>query len=166
MMIEVIDKFLDQKYMEQIQNILIDSAEFPWYYNSSVVHQEKTSNYQFIHMFYNNMIVQSHYYELLLPCIEKLNVLSLIRIKSNLIPRTATHIEHGYHVDTLATETVHKTAVLYVNTNDGYTVFRNGERVQSIANRLVVFDSNIEHSGSTCTDENIRVVINFNYVKK
>lgn len=165
-MVEVIDNFLDSKYMEQIQHALIHSYEFPWYYQNSVVYNERGGNFQFTHMFYNKMIAQSRYYELLLPCIEQLNVLSLIKIKSNLITRTSTHIEHGYHTDTLETKTVHKTAVLYVNTNNGYTIFKDGRKVQSIANRLALFDSNIEHSGSSCTDENVRVVINFNYVEK
>jgi hypothetical protein len=163
MNIKVIDNFLDFNNFKNIQHVLMRSASFPWYYNDSVVFEEKNENYQFTHIFYNKLTVQSSYYELLLPCIEKLNVFSLVRIKSNLIPRTAVHKEHGYHCDSRDTKNVHKTAVLYVNTNNGYTIFKNGDKVVSIANRLVVFDSDVEHSGSSCTDENVRVVINFNY---
>ena len=73
-----------------------------------------------------------------------------------------------------------KTAAFYINTNNGYTKFRrewgdwavvNGypedpdhERiVESRSNRMVIFDSNLEHSGYTCTDEKVRVLVNFNY---
>ena len=49
-----------------------------------------------------------------------------------------------------------------MNTNDGYTEFENGHRVESVANRVVIFDSNIKHTGVSCTDEKRRVVINFN----
>jgi len=44
-------------------------------------------------------------------------------------------------------------------------VGRTLSKVESVANRLVEFDSNLEHTGSSCTDENIRVVINLNYFK-
>ena len=56
------------------------------------------------------------------------------------------------------------TAILYINTNNGWTRFKKGARVKSIANRIVIFDSNLEHSGVTCTDEKRRVVMNFNYI--
>ena len=36
-------------------------------------------------------------------------------------------------------------------------------KINCIANRLVIFDSSLEHAGFTCTDEDTRVVINFNY---
>ena len=56
-----------------------------------------------------------------------------------------------------------KTAVFYINTNNGWTEFKKGGKVKSVANRIVIFDSKLEHSGVTCTDENKRVVMNFNY---
>ena len=55
------------------------------------------------------------------------------------------------------------TAVFYVNTNNGYTIFESGEKVSSVENRMVIFDSNILHTGTTCTDERVRCVLNFNY---
>ena len=33
-----------------------------------------------------------------------------------------------------------KTALFYLNTNDGYTKFESGEIVETVANRLVIFD--------------------------
>jgi len=44
-------------------------------------------------------------------------------------------------------------------------MFESGERVGSLENRLVVFDSNIMHSGHSQTDTNIRVVLNLNYIE-
>ena len=40
-----------------------------------------------------------------------------------------------------------------------------GTKVESIANRMITFPSNMKHTGTSCTDEKIRVVINFNYFK-
>ena len=58
------------------------------------------------------------------------------------------------------------TSILYVNTNNGYTKFEDGTIVESVANRLVSFPSNMKHTGTSCTDEKTRVVINFNYFSK
>jgi hypothetical protein len=167
--VKVIDNFLDLKYLEQLQNTCIHGAQFPWYYNESVVYQEKIlDNYQFTHMFYNQMVPQSDFYKFLSPILEQLNILSLIRIKANLIPKNSTIIEHGYHTDVydVGVGVIHKTAVLYLNTNNGYTLFRDGTRVNSLANRIAIFDSTMEHTGTTCTDQKCRVVINFNYFEK
>ena len=57
-----------------------------------------------------------------------------------------------------------KTAVFYINTNDGYTEFESGVRVSSVANRVCIFDSNLEHRGTTHSEGgHQRVVVNFNY---
>ncbi len=56
-----------------------------------------------------------------------------------------------------------KTSIFYVNTNNGYTKFEDGTIVESVANRMVIFPANIKHTGTTCSDEKRRVVINFNY---
>ena len=53
-----------------------------------------------------------------------------------------------------------------INTNNGYTEFENGEKVKSVANRLVMFPSNFEHRGVTQTDEQTRIMINFNFLKR
>lgn len=167
--IKLIDNFLDKNYFSQIQQTLIHESQFPWYYNESVVYEENNlDNYQFTHMFYNNMAPQSDFYRFIIPILEKLNVLSLIRIKANLIPKNADIIEHGYHTDlySVGSSIVHKTAVLYLNTNNGYTLFRDGSKVNSLANRICIFNSDLEHTGTTCTDEKCRVVINLNYFEK
>ena len=56
------------------------------------------------------------------------------------------------------------TSVYYINTNNGYAEFENGEKVESVENRIVKFQSNLKHRGTTCTNEQTRVVINFNYL--
>ena len=58
------------------------------------------------------------------------------------------------------------TAIFYINTNNGYTEFEDGTRVESVANRIVNFPANLKHRGTRCTDQKIRIVINFNYFKK
>ena len=81
------------------------------------------------------------------------------RIKANLTFKTPT-IEPGpYHYDYKDM----KTAVFYINTNNGYTEFENGVRVKSVANRYLSFDTPLSHRAISCTDELRRIVVNFNY---
>ena len=49
-----------------------------------------------------------------------------------------------------------------------YTVIKTKnklEKVDSIANRLVVFSSSLSHKGTNSTNCKNRMVINFNYIK-
>ena len=91
------------------------------------------------------------------------------KIKANLLTRTPNIIENSFHVDeTGRPEKKLKqltTSIFYVNTNNGYTKFEDGTKVESIANRMVTFPTNMKHTGTSCTDERTRVVINFNYFK-
>lgn len=57
-----------------------------------------------------------------------------------------------------------KTAIFYINTNNGYTKFNIKKKiVKSKANRLVKFPAKIKHTGTTCTDKDERIVLNINY---
>ena len=40
-----------------------------------------------------------------------------------------------------------------------------GKIIKSIGNRMITFDSNLQHQSVSATDQKIRVVINFNYFK-
>ena len=78
-------------------------------------------------------------------------------------PETQKIIEHGFHIDNPISKTSkQKTAILYINTNNGYTKFKK-LKVNSEENKMIIFNSKEEHTGSSCTDQEFRVVINFNY---
>ena len=166
---QVLDNFLSEEDFFELEKGMIN-GDFPWYFNSAIVggellEQEKKepSKFQFVHSFYNEYGVNSGGFELLSPILEKIGVQKLFRIKANLIPRTEEIIEHGFHTDYDPEKLKCLTAVFYLNTNDGYTIFADGTKVESVANRLLMFDSDLSHSGTSCTNEKIRVVINFNY---
>ena len=93
--------------------------------------------------------------------------MSLWRIKANLLIRTPNIVENTFHVDIgdFSEEKLKQwtTSILYINTNNGYTKFEDGTKVESVANRMVIFPSNMKHTGTSCTDEKRRIVINFNY---
>ena len=162
---QVIDNFLPEYHFRQISNIIL-GVEFPWYFNDSAV-RRGDGGYQFVHTLYNidRGGIDSQSYSLFDIVQQKLGVKRLDRIKLNLNPKTVFHRKGGYHCDNNLRDTYQhtKTAVLYLNTNNGWTEFKKGGKVKSVANRMVIFDSNVEHQGVTCTDEKRRVVINFNY---
>jgi hypothetical protein len=163
----LIDNFIDEKSFKKIQQ-LFWSQEFPWFY-SDCVNYSGDEHYQFTHLFYHHNLPMSSFFSALEPILIQLNLqgglFSLVKIKANLLTKDIKNTEHGFHVDFDNLESHHKikTAILYMNSNNGYTKFEDGTIINSIENRMVIFDSKLKHTGSTCTDENSRVVINFNY---
>ena len=171
MEIEIIDNFLPDYYFKQLQSRLLGEY-MPWFHNEYILHEDegKSKTYQFMHLFYD---IRPEYngetdcYSLVRDSLnlirQKLNVTKLYRIKANLRLRSFFNRSGGgYHTD--GYDCSH-TSIYYINTNNGYTKFKNGTKVKSVQNRMVVFPSNLEHQGYTCSDKLKRVVVNFNYDK-
>ena len=59
---------------------------------------------------------------------------------------------------------VKKSAIFYINTNNGLTVLEDGTEIKSVANRLLLFNASEPHHSTTTSNENRRVNINFNYL--
>ena len=157
--VEIVDNFLSDYHFAQIKNLMISSEKFDWYYNTGI-NEKNDRKYQFTHCFfslYENR--RSIYLPLFDSAIQKLRVKNLIRVKANLNPKTFIKEKLGYHTDFKDLTT----AVYYINSNNGGTKFKCGKFVKSIENRMVIFNSNLSHTGITCTNENSRVVVNFNY---
>jgi hypothetical protein len=159
--IEIIDDFLLNNELKNIQNLLF-SNNFPWYFIPKVGTEDDQglNVFHFNHLVYeNNKINSNEGIEILKPILNKLNIKALIRIKINLYTCTSKIIKHNYHKDT---EFKCKTSLFYVNTNDGFTGFKN-KIVNSLENRIVNFDSTIPHYSTSCTNSNLRISINFIY---
>ena len=43
-------------------------------------------------------------------------------------------------------------------------MFKDGTKVESVENRIVIFDGSELHCGVSCTDEKARFVLNINYL--
>ena len=156
---KIINNFLEKNEFLNLQNIMTHHS-FPWFVAKGVVNN-KDLYYQFVHVFYVDHGINSNFFKELMPLIEKLQIKALLRIKANLIPKEKKIIEHGYHCDNDYSGT--KTAVFYINNNNGYTKFKNGFISKSEENKIIIFNSTEEHTGTTCTDSDYRIVINFNY---
>ena len=163
-MVEVIDNFLPKDIFVEMQYKIL-ANDFPWYYNNGIVGPHQKNKYQFVHTFFNHDInfsnLHNEYYNFIDPCLHKLGVKYLKRVKANLNPKTIFHRNGGFHCDIKNVTT----SIFYINTNNGWTKFKDGCKVECIENRMVIFDSNIEHAGFSCTDQKRKVVVNFNYGK-
>ena len=163
-MVEVIDNFLPKDIFVEMQYKIL-ANDFPWYYNNGIVGHHQKNKYQFVHTFFNCDInfsnLHNEYYSFIDPCLHKLGVKHLKRVKANLNPKTIFHRNGGFHCDIKNVTT----SIFYINTNNGWTKFKDGCKVECIENRMVIFDSNIEHAGFSCTDQKRKVVVNFNYGK-
>lgn len=161
---KVYKNFLDKEHFKNIKNLLT-SSHFPWYLTSILSYDTEKFNSQICHTLYKNNNINSKFYNDLKPVYEKIQWFSLLRLKANLIMRTETIIEHGMHIDYVKPPCKTYTGILYLNTNNGYTKFSNGKIIKSEENKYVEFDSQLEHTGTSCTDQDYRIVINFNYIK-
>ena len=162
--LEVIDNFLPSYQFKKIEKTIMGDW-FPWFYNDHAVHP-KDGRTMFTHTFFSVNPPwngeKSTQFDLMMPCLEKLRCYGLHRIKANLTQSTIFHRKTGYHIDRKDMIT----AILYMNTCNGYTRFKKGKNVKSVANRVVIFDSNLQHSAVTCTNGQRRVVINFNFTRQ
>ena len=163
----VLDNFLPESEFLRINKKFCDMDHYdpeklPWFPGLTLKESDKLShsicdrkdNIHFVHQFIPD-----------LPLIEKINIKSCVRIKANLTMRTSEIVKHGFHVDDIDAEFFkeYKISIFYVNSNDGYTEFEDGTKIESVSNRLVTFPNNMKHRGTTCTNKPFRIVINFNY---
>jgi len=157
--VKIIDDFLPLEQYAAINEVVL-GADFPWYYNKSIVFDEDDDRYQFTHAVVREFNGERSWaYPLFEPIFERLGNPKLFRAKLNLGPRDNKHSEGGFHID-CANMT---TSVFYVNTTNGYTKFADDTIVEGVGNRLVEFDSNIPHTGVSHTDAHVRCVLNVNY---
>ena len=167
--IHIIDNFLPSNEFKPLQDMMM-GHHLAWYYSDgTITYDNPKGSFQFSTGFYEkgsphiicNIELLS---EKIKCCLDRLmeieKVEKLYRIKANLNPKTLFHRGLGYHTDGFENG---KTAILYVNTNNGWTHIKKCGKIKCVANRIVIFDCRHEHQGYTCTDQKARFLINFNY---
>jgi len=166
------DNFLEQGQFDKLQKFICGSEpKLPWFFYPYIVYQDDVDKFQFVHSFYRDNSIQTPFLEELFPILDILRPSAIFRIKANLITKTPNIVENIFHIDMLdSKDTPEKlkywsTSIFYVNTNNGYTKFEDGTKVESVANRMVTFPSYMKHLGTSCTDETFRIVINFNWFR-
>ena len=169
---KVIDDFLEEEYFDSLVTLFTDkektgNKEMAWYFQTSISYPKRYDKpepdnklFYMYHMFFEQHLPESHFYSNLIPLLDKLDVKHLIRIKANLYPFTETLYEHTMHTDF---EFPHKTALLSLNTCDGYTKLKDDTKIDSVANRVLLFDASKEHCSTNTTNASVRINININY---
>lgn len=120
-------------------------------------------HYQFVHRIFRGNQIVSPSFNILASIVQREEMVAIARIKANMLLKTEELLVFDWAFHTDLTNTPATTAIYYINDNDGYTLFEDGTTVKSVANRFVKFPSHLKHTGTTCTDTDRRVLINFNY---
>jgi hypothetical protein len=156
---KVYNNFLNKKEFIKFKSVIL-SSNFPWYLNN-VTKKTKNKYFQMTHTFSNEKEINSSFFNEILPILRNLKCKTLLSSKINLLHKTEKIIEHDFHTDYKDNKNL-KTAVYYINTNNGYTKFVN-KKVKSEENKIVIFNSNTLHTGTSCTNKKYRICLNINY---
>jgi hypothetical protein len=157
--IKIKDNFLNQIDFDSIQSFMM-GGEIPWYFKPNY----DLDNFQFTHTFYADCVVQSEKMQLIDCILKLLQPVTIMKIRGNLLIRIPISQFHT-DLEELSEEKQKQwlTSIFYINTNNGHTSFEDGTKVESVANRMLIFPANMKHTETPCTDNQRKVIINFNY---
>jgi hypothetical protein len=156
---KIINNFLPESEFKKLKENFL-SSDFPYYFNDKVAAEDETTNdFYFTHTIYDNNVVNSDYFKLMKPLLDKLDIWFLRRIKVNCYTRTEKLIKHKEHQDLPFS---HNGAIFSLNTCNGGT-FIDNTFVKSEENKILLFDPFIYHSSTNCTDQQARFNININW---
>ena len=167
---EVIDDYFSGDVFSELQGRML-SQDICWHFVPFTDGDSKNNDQFFFgHNIYINHSWVSGLSKVCEPLITRINPMAIHMIRANLMTKSDRHIESELHSDLDINAPTRDridqwtTAVFYINDCNGYTKFEDNRQVESKANRLVAFPSNVRHLGATCTDEKRRVLINLNYI--
>ena len=148
--------FISKKDSNKICNVFLNNS-FPWYYHNT---STKNDSSFFSHGFIVEEQINSGFIFLIEPILKKLKCKKIYNIRANLCLKGP--YQCNWHTDNFTNNLTHKTAIYYVNTNNGYTEFKD-KKIKCLKNQIIIFDSKLLHRAKIQTDTITRMVINFNY---
>jgi hypothetical protein len=154
----IINNFLEKSFFNDFKEFVF-SAEINWYLED---HMTTNDDYFFLHSFFNKYMIRSINYEkYIIPILKELKFKAISEARANLMLKKEKTYKSNFHTDKFFNC---KTAILYMNNCNGYTIFDQTEqfKVDCLENSIVIFDSSIEHCAVSQTDTLKRIVINFN----
>ena len=159
---KIIDNALPQEEFNNIKNNILN-PDFPWNLTTVITNEKEVlpthASFYFTHMFWEGFNIEPQS-QMFAPLLNLMECNALMRVKANCYPSTPEVMVHDNHVDF---DYPHKGAIFYLNTNNGLTILEDKVEVESIENRLLLFDSSKPHRSTTCTDIKCRINVNFNY---
>ena len=178
-MIKIIDNFLDKELNEKINNRLIQK-NFNWHIAESMTNDDD-KNFMFYHTGIEDQKICTYrgiFNDIFFPVLRSIEshrhfpyeylknndrFPKAWRAKINCYTKNKDFEFSNWHTDN---EKDHLVAIYYINSNDGFTELKNTGKIESKANRLVLFSGNIEHRAIAHTDTNLRLNMNINYIKR
>ena len=178
--VQIIDNLLSNEEFNQVRYYLLsgqDDAVDRWKWDPTITGTGSKADEggQFcLGLFYTNEGIRhedKQHWEKLVPMMDGVwssglrqgNGLVWLRIKANMNPKTHEPFQLGqFHCDM---DFPCWTSIYYINNNNGWTEFADGTKVNCVSNRLITFPSEMKHVGYSCTDEQVRCVVNFNYLR-
>ena len=154
---KIIDNFLNNEDLKQLENIIL-AGNFPWFWQDTITTEGDEAF--FYHLLINYNENNSEFAKVIMPYfINKLKINNTWRAKVNCYPKTDELKIHNWHFDKIE----YKIAILYLTNDDGYTELKDITKIKSKKNRLVLFNGDIEHRSTGCTNTKRRLNININY---
>lgn len=190
-MIRVIDNLTTTANAKYLEDLLMDQ---PWRYVKSTAYNQfenlqKEYDPSWVLTLYNFDEIQSPLMPLAQSILIKalhdqnMSITKLIRIRVGLTTRTPYPVVHAPHVDW---DDGHMTALYYVNSSDGDTIFYKETRdetlpvssynwskdhkfnidqtVKPVCDRMVLFNGLTYHSSTTPCHTDYRLIINYNWL--
>ena len=152
-MIKVINNFLDNTSLFFIVKN-IKKNDFAWYWNN---------NQKFLgHVFYKQYKIVSNKIFILQTLEDKLKYKQVYESYVNYIPPSKNVTELEFNIDADLEGT---TAIIDLNTNDGYTKIMGGPKIEAVENRCILMDSKLVRSYATSTNSEGRYFLNCTFTK-
>ena len=168
-MIQLWDNFIPDAYLKDIQDYFL-RGDAPWTYLPSVTYDKDTEDVQSFG-FGMNICQQGQFAQnyqatllkgLLYSILDKTDKKTIWRSRIDMTLYNPNNYRHEIHTDL---EIPNTTCIFYVNDSDGDTVLYEKGMARSVepkANRLLMFDGNIAHTGHSPSKHKNRVLINTN----
>ena len=155
------ENFLDHEEFVKLKRVTLLEPMFPLYLSIDNKNNVDDDTFCFQHTFYDGRPNSDWYSTHIQSIVDKLEVKTLLRVRAVYYTINQQIQKGSFHTDF---NVPHKTSILFLNTNNGYTEFEDDTKVESISNRCVTFDGLKKHRGVTQTDTKLRVLLNINYL--
>ncbi len=170
--VQVFENFLDKDSFLEVSKFIM-SPRCQWRFVDFIAHKDKRDNDKdgyLVHSFkdchpetFKDRYPESPSFLILNKLMSKINekigFKNILRIRSSLYPRRDKQKPDPFHVDYNFS---HRVCIFYLNTNNGYTMLENGEKIPSVQNQLATFDGSEKHCSVVQTDTSARYIININ----
>ena len=169
-MMEVFDDFIPESYLKDIQDHFL-RGDAPWTYLPSVTYDkykgDDLESFGFgMHICRQGNFVQSYSSTLLkgllYSILDKTGKKTIWKSRIDMTLYNPNNYRHEVHTDL---EIPNTTCIFYVNDSDGDTVLYEkgmGRSIEPKANRLLMFDGKIPHTGHSPSKHKNRVLVNTN----